>query len=132
MVAQNTTLTKGIISVSNNGLHAAYDGAAFQFRQAVGLLINRLAGPEGGAMSGHFGANYWMLEAFAQALLKHEHSPIVVYQTIDCCAPGIRVMISRVNAGRSVPGPDYGQKPLSRTVIPAISRRVKWVNIIGS
>jgi hypothetical protein len=81
---------------------------------------DRLRGPEAAASSGHFGADYWMLDAFARALLDGTASPIDVYAALDYCVPGIMAMLSKANAGLPVPVPDFRRKPLPEHVIPPI------------
>jgi predicted dehydrogenase len=81
---------------------------------------DRLAGPEAAKTSGHFGADYWMLEAFAKALIEGRHSPIDVYQALDYGVPGIVAMASKANLGAPMPVPDYRPKPLPEGVIPPI------------
>jgi predicted dehydrogenase len=80
-------------------------------------IPDRIHGPEAAATSGHFGADYWMMEAFAKALLEGKPSPIDVY-----CVPGILAVDSKANAGMPVPVPDFRPKPLPEGIIPAISR----------
>jgi hypothetical protein len=82
---------------------------------------DRLRGPEAAATSGHFGADYWMLEAFAKALLEGQHSPIDVYQALDYGVPGIIAMTSKANAGMPIPVPDFRRKPLPANITPAIA-----------
>lgn len=83
-------------------------------------IPDRLRGPEAAATSGHFGADYWMLEAFAKAVLEGQHSPIDVYQALDYGVPGIMAVVSKANAGMPIPVPDYRRKPIPANVIPAI------------
>lgn len=82
---------------------------------------DRLAGPEAAKTSGHFGADYWMLEAFAKALIEGRHSPIDVYQALDYGVPGIVAMASKANLGAPMPVPDYRPNPLPEGVTPPIS-----------
>lgn len=81
----------------------------------------RLRGPEAAKNSGHFGADYWMLEAFAKALMAGEHSPIDVYQALDYCVPGIMAMASKANAGMPIPVPDYRPTAVPAGIPPAIA-----------
>ena len=87
---------------------------------AAQYIADRLAGPEAAATSGHFGADYWMLEAFGKALLNGEPSPINVYQALDYGVPGIAAVMSKANAGMPVPVPDFRPKPMPANVTPAI------------
>lgn len=75
-------------------------------------IPDRLHGPEAAHTSGHFGADYWMLVAFANALLADKPSPIDVYTALDYCVPGIVAMHSKANNGTPVPVPDFRPKAL--------------------
>jgi predicted dehydrogenase len=74
---------------------------------AAHYIPERVAAPEVARSSGHFGADYWMLTAFARALLDGQRSPIDVYQALDCCVPGIVALASKANGGAPVPVPDF-------------------------
>jgi hypothetical protein len=74
---------------------------------AAEYIPERVAAPEVARTSGHFGADYWMLTAFARALLDGKPSPIDVYKALDCCVPGIVALESRANGGAPVPVPDF-------------------------
>ena len=87
-------------------------------------IPDRLNGPEAARTSGHFGADYWMMEAFAKALLQGLSSPIDVYQALDYCVPGIMAVVSKANAGAPVPVPDYRPVKAKEGIPPAILRTV--------
>lgn len=70
-------------------------------------IPERLSAPEAAKSSGHFGADYWMLTAFAKAVLEGKPSPIDVYRALDFCVPGILALQSKANGGAPVPVPDF-------------------------
>jgi predicted dehydrogenase len=74
---------------------------------AAEYIPERVAAPHVARSSDHFGADYWMLIAFARALLDGTPSPIDVYQALDCSVPGIVALASRANGGAPVPVPDF-------------------------
>ncbi len=76
---------------------------------APAYIPDRFAAPEVARTSGHFGADYWMLTAFARALLNGEPSPIDVYRALDCCVPGIVAIESRGLGGAPLPVPSFCQ-----------------------
>jgi predicted dehydrogenase len=75
-------------------------------------IPDRLHGPDAAHQSGHFGADYWMLDAFARALLDGRPSPIDVYAALDYAVPGIIAMHSKANGGAPLPVPDFRPKLL--------------------
>jgi predicted dehydrogenase len=81
---------------------------------AATYIPERVAAPEVARSSGHFGADYWMLTAFARALLDGTRSPIDVYQALDCSVPGIVALASSSSGGAPVPVPDF--RPPALTV----------------
>ncbi len=74
---------------------------------AATYIPERITAPQVARSSGHFGADYWMLTAFARALLDAQPSPIDVYQALDCCVPGVVALESRTNGGAPVAVPNF-------------------------
>lgn len=74
---------------------------------AVHYIPERLGAPEAAKRSGHFGADYWMLHAFARALLDGAPSPIDAHRALDFGVPGILALASRAAGGAPVPVPDF-------------------------